>query len=654
MLKGFLMNASRSAPVCALLAFLCLAACRPVQAQGPKTFDVTQAPYNADSTGQSDDTTAIQNAVNDAIAYGNANNHPAVTVLLPAGTFLVAGGPSQNTQINIIGATNLTFQGAGTGSTTIWYSRANSGHCFFIHGNTNFTLQNFSADVQKIGGQYDLGETQGTITAISRTPGSSTVTLTVQVEAGYPPLSRAGLLNAPTSAYGRVLYLLTDPTRQDFGDFPSLTKITPTGSGMTGALTLYTTHNFYVGEQWTVYPNGGGLWCDMGYGNAGATTLQNINFYGGAVNWMGNAGYTGSLTYDHLYCGPPPYQPDRHQTCLEGWQMGGRGAFTVTNSTFLRTWDDTFDVGGGYGAAVLSQPQPNQALVSGTADYQQGDQVEFGDYTDAPLAASYGQGTTITQPPVVQNGNTLLTLSQNVTVRNTASGGAQNPDLCSDLSQTGPITAINDTFQNTTSRRVIFRSGTSVTVTGCTFEDDTPLVLGGINSGEGPSEVHNVTVTGNTFLRDSVCVIWADAGNSQAPAGSNVTVSGNRFVDGGRGGLYSTPPLTVNNVTGAVIKNNWFERNWSANITAQYDQNLQISGNVFSHPNLTHPSSAGPSDQSVLYLRNISGVSLSGNLLLGAGPFTKTIQNTDATVTNATGLVNGTTQVDNPLAFLKQ
>ncbi len=71
-------------------------------------------------------------------------------------------------------------------------------------------------------GLYDLGETQGTITAISRTPGSSTVKLTVQVEAGYPPLNRTDLLNAPTNGYGQVLYLLPDPTRQDFGDTPAL------------------------------------------------------------------------------------------------------------------------------------------------------------------------------------------------------------------------------------------------------------------------------------------------------------------------------------------------------------------------------------------------------------------------------------------------
>ncbi len=79
-----------------LFALLALSLCGQSRAQGPKTFDVTHPPYNADSTGTVDDTIVIQQAVNDAIAYGNANKHPAVTVLLPAGTFLIAGGPGQN------------------------------------------------------------------------------------------------------------------------------------------------------------------------------------------------------------------------------------------------------------------------------------------------------------------------------------------------------------------------------------------------------------------------------------------------------------------------------------------------------------------------------------------------------------------------------
>ena len=82
------MKVFRKTLLLALWALLPLALCTQAHAQGPKTFDVTQAPYNADKTGASDARPAIQNAVNDAIAYGNANGHPAVTVLLPAGPTL--------------------------------------------------------------------------------------------------------------------------------------------------------------------------------------------------------------------------------------------------------------------------------------------------------------------------------------------------------------------------------------------------------------------------------------------------------------------------------------------------------------------------------------------------------------------------------------
>ncbi len=621
------------------LLFALLALSIYLQAQAA-TFNVKDAAYGAVGDGVHDDTPAIQAAVNAAIAAGAGN-----TVYLPAGTYLVANGP-----LDIINSTGLTFMGAGAASTMIWYTRADLGRCFFAYGNTNLTIENLSSDVQNLPatGQYDLGIAQGTITAVNTAAKPPTVT--VQVESGYPLMNRSDILASPSNGYGKTLWLQTDPTRMDLDGSATMTKIAPAADGTTAVITL---QGFVPlarpGEKWVIYNSEGALWCDLGYGNAGATTVQNINYYGAGMGSMGDTQTTaGTFTLNNVYCGPPSYQSDRLIAGSGGWSGGaGRGALTISNSTFLRVWDDDFDLGAGYGTAVLSQPQPNQALVSGTGDYRQGDQVEFYDHTNAPVGNAYGQGTTLAQPPTVQSGNTLLTLSQSVALRHTGS----TADTLADLSACGPITATGDTFNNATGRRVNFRSGVGVTVSGCTFEDNTPLVLGGIDSGEGPDDVHNVTVTGNTFRHDAVCLIWADDGNTQAPAGRNVTVSGNRFVDGGRGSMYNTPPLTVNNVTGAVIKNNWFERNWSANITAQYDQNLQISGNVFSHPNLTHPSSAGPSDQSVLYLRNISGVSLSGNLLSGAGPFTRTLQNTDATVTNATGLVNGTIQIDNPLAF---
>ena len=103
----------------------------------------------------------------------------------------------------------------------------------------------------------------------------------------------------------------------------------------------------YVGEQWIIYTQLDSICFDICY-NSGTTTLQNIHYYGGAVNWMGAANYnSGALVFNHLYCGPPPYQPDRVITCNEGWAMSlsSRGSLTVTDCMFLGTWDDVFDRG---------------------------------------------------------------------------------------------------------------------------------------------------------------------------------------------------------------------------------------------------------------------------------------------------------------------
>lgn len=55
-------------------------------ASGAGIFNVTNAPYNADNTGATVTTAAIQNAINDAGAYGSTNGQG--TVYVPAGLYL--------------------------------------------------------------------------------------------------------------------------------------------------------------------------------------------------------------------------------------------------------------------------------------------------------------------------------------------------------------------------------------------------------------------------------------------------------------------------------------------------------------------------------------------------------------------------------------
>ena len=375
-MKTLRVSLSRSLWLPAALLLLCLGGA----ARAGSTFNVMN--YGAAGNGTADDTVAVQNTINAAIAAGSGN-----TVYLPAGTYLIAGGPQQNTQITITGSTNLTFEGAGTEARMLRYTRADLGRCFAVYGNTNVTIQDFSADVQKLPatGQYDLGETQGTITAVSRTPGSSTVTLTVQVEQGYPPRA------APTSR-PRPPTATAGPVPADRPHTPELRRRPlphrrhPDGQRRDGDADP---------EHREQRPVCGRAVADLHQPRRPLVRhgLRQLRHDDAAEPQLLRRGRRldgqrrlpqrdAHLQQPLLRPAALPARPAHNLP--GGLAMGGRGAFTVENSTFLRTWDDDFDIGGGYGATVLSQPAPNQVLVSGTGDYEQGDQVEFSDNTDAP------------------------------------------------------------------------------------------------------------------------------------------------------------------------------------------------------------------------------------------------------------------------------
>ncbi len=74
------------------------------------TFNVKQC--GAVGDGVHDDTAAVQSAVDQASKAGSGN-----TVMLPAGTYLLADGP-----IRIHDAASLTLTGAGVGKTMLWYT----------------------------------------------------------------------------------------------------------------------------------------------------------------------------------------------------------------------------------------------------------------------------------------------------------------------------------------------------------------------------------------------------------------------------------------------------------------------------------------------------------------------------------------------------
>ena len=85
---------------------------------GGTLFNVTQPPYNADKTGGSDTTLAIQSAINAAQAAGGG------VVYLPAGTYSIRPQASNNYAL-LITAPNIVLRGEGAGQTFLLNTSTN-------------------------------------------------------------------------------------------------------------------------------------------------------------------------------------------------------------------------------------------------------------------------------------------------------------------------------------------------------------------------------------------------------------------------------------------------------------------------------------------------------------------------------------------------
>jgi autotransporter-associated beta strand protein len=110
---------------------------------GPGIFNVTNAPYNADNTGTSKASAAIQNAINDASAYGSANGQGIVFV--PAGVYLSGNLQfKSNVAVYLQGGSLIrctgnpadytTHQTFGPLSTGTWFLYATNGFNMKIYG----------------------------------------------------------------------------------------------------------------------------------------------------------------------------------------------------------------------------------------------------------------------------------------------------------------------------------------------------------------------------------------------------------------------------------------------------------------------------------------------------------------------------------------
>ncbi|MCM2273242.1 MAG: glycoside hydrolase family 55 protein, partial [Candidatus Didemnitutus sp.] len=132
---------------------------------GP-VFDVTAAPYQADPTGVTDATAAIQSAINAAESAGGG------VVYLPAGTYRLSV-PAAQTQALLIDAGNVVLRGAGAGQT-------------FLLNTTTTNLRSKAVIRVRDGTEMSFYRTSGTTSvALSRDLLNSTTVIPVASTAGF-------------------------------------------------------------------------------------------------------------------------------------------------------------------------------------------------------------------------------------------------------------------------------------------------------------------------------------------------------------------------------------------------------------------------------------------------------------------------------------
>jgi parallel beta-helix repeat protein len=126
-------------------------------------YNVKNQPYNAQGDGSTDDTTAINMAINDAV-----NNPPSV-LKFPPGTYIVTS------QLTISGSTDLTVSGPGTikliSMTAANVIRFTSATRLTINGSLNVTgwqdgtkMQSYSDGTLKVGGGISVDSNSNNVT----------------------------------------------------------------------------------------------------------------------------------------------------------------------------------------------------------------------------------------------------------------------------------------------------------------------------------------------------------------------------------------------------------------------------------------------------------------------------------------------------------
>ncbi len=608
----------------------------PMQAA---TFNV--ANYGAAGNGTTDDASAVQSAIDAAIKAGPGN-----TVLVPAGRYLISR------QLTIRNASHLTFTGA-PGTLPVFVTTPHTGTVLDMFGSDHVVVNGIANDAQV------LNFSQGKVTAFALSPPA----ITVPLDPGYPALDAAQLKTATN------VFAFSNPARNAYDGFkPQIKGETRERPGLRTIAVDRLPDNVFVGEKvavWNRNDNPPGLLYNIGYDSN--VTLSNIRDYCGGWNSAGNIyGCDGANYLTNFYEGPPP-GTNRLITSGGGMVGSGRGALTLTGCNFSQIDDDCVDLGNSFDP-VISQSQPNVITISNTG-VRPGDAIQVWSWASGD---PYIRNTaTVTKAEVTDTGHGrfgALTLDRPVTILHpdpaNAGGGSDGFDVVEDTTACGAMTFLNCQFQSDRARGMLLHPSGPLTIKhckvyGCRWEAVFIGVEQETREGAAPSKI---VVTDSTFFGDDgmCCYIGFDngyqIGQEKHVVFPSVTVSGNRFEDndlpnssiGANPGVYDHPaPLVVTASNAPTITGNFFKNNWGPNIFLQSDDNAVVTNNTFVRPNEIQgwPEANMPTN-TVIGADLVHGLTLSGNVVSQAGPYTAMLFHASPSVTNVIGANNGIVDID--------
>ena len=587
----------------------------PLFARSASARDFKAAAYGAKPDGTTDAVAAIQAAVDAATAAGPGN-----TVVLPPGKLLLAGRGTGGAFVRLPPtAVGLTVDGSH-----VQLLVAGGRSPFLADGCTDCTIRDLTVDFQQ------PNVTQGVVTGVD--PNRRTVT--VKIDAGYPEPD--GSTFAKADRYVPRLDLIT-PGRQTF-DWTRQAHVTAVSRAAEGwSFTVDRAPDpADVGRRFFIWGNRQGEWQPLvRLQGCHGLTVQNVDDYAGGG--FSGGGASGTIRFDHLYCGPPPGS-DR-LGFYGGHQGHSRADVVMTHCQFLMSNDDDMneltelhDVAAHPAPAVIR-------LRHGGDDYRPGDQLAIWDYADVNAAHVRDTATVRGVAPAADG--TDLTLDHPVTIANPgehAAGVAANDDhhdRVVNLSSGGSFTLTDCAFSSSFAHPLLLKSARGIHLDGCrVFSSD----MSGLDCGmqtywdEGP-QTCDLTIRHCTFYDvDGIsCRVGIEVPHGTSSASHDqrhVVIEDNAFLAGGRRPVWNNimprgVGVLVGNCHDAVVRRNLFSGLPNANVVVYASDGVTVADNLFLDA-LAPPAGSNPWKASadvdparLVSVSDSSAVTVAGNVAVG-------------------------------------